>query len=219
MSEVGFTGVWIPREVALNDRLNPLAKILYGVLQSLDDGPSGCWASNEYLARITGCKVRHVQGLLGELIAEGLLTRTETGRGKAKKRSLMTAGTAALKRQTPCTTVHAPMHQSASPPCTTVHTDRIEDRKEDNTPQPPWGARMAKAWDEWVQFRKERKAKLTPISIAKQFTLLAGLSSEDEAVECIQQSIRNGWQGLFPPRQVVIPQRKPLTSEDHKHGF
>jgi hypothetical protein len=78
---------------------------------------------------------------------------------------------------------------------------------------------MAKAWDEWVQFRKEKKAKLTATTVTKQFEMLASLSSEAEAIECVQQSIRNGWQGLFPPRQVMMPKRPALKSEDHSRGF
>jgi hypothetical protein len=78
---------------------------------------------------------------------------------------------------------------------------------------------MAKAWDEWVEFRKEKKARLTATTVTKQFELLASLSSEAEAIECIQQSIRNGWQGLFPPRHVLMPKRPTLKAEDHSRGF
>lgn len=79
---------------------------------------------------------------------------------------------------------------------------------------------MKKAWAEWVQFRKEKNSKLTALSISKQFSMLAGLASEAEAVQCVQQSIMNGWLGLFPPKSVMLPGgKKPLTSEDHSRGF
>ena len=213
-----FTGLWIPREVALDKDLNPLAKVLYAVIQALDT--KGCYASNAYLCEIVGCNKRHIQGLINVLIERGLVVRSETGLGNAKTRLLTTAATLDLQAKTPRTPVHPPMHHSASPPCTPVHPNRKEDKKENtDTPLPPWGEGMAKAWDEWVQFRKEKKAKLTATTITKQFELLAGLSSEEEAVQCVQQSIRNGWQGLFPPRHVMMPKRPALKSEDHERGF
>ena len=213
-----FAGIWMPREVALDKDLNPLAKVLYAVIQALDT--KGCYASNAYLCEVVGCNKRHIQGLINVLVERGLVVRSEIGSGNAKTRLLTTAATLALQVGTPCTPVHAPMHHSASPPCTTVHPNKKEDKKEDkNTPLPPWGEGMAKAWNEWVEFRKEKKAKLTSSSILKQFELLASLSSEDEAVDCIQQSIRNGWQGLFPPRHVLMPKRPTLKAEDHNRGF
>ena len=53
-----------------------------------------------------------------------------------------------------------------------------------------------KVWVEWIQSRKEQKKKLTPITVNKQLKLLAE-HSESGAIAMIEQSIRNGWQGLF----------------------
>ncbi len=213
-----FTGIWIPREVALDKELTPLAKVLYAVIQALDT--KGCYASNAYLSEVVGCSKRHIQGLINELVDKSLIVRSETGMGNAKTRLLTTISTLAFQGMTPCDPVHPPVKHSSPPPCTVVHPNRKEDKKEDkDTPLPPWGEGMAKAWDEWVQFRKEKKARLTSTTITKQFELLASLSSEAEAIECVQQSIRNGWQGLFPPRHVLMPKRPALKSEDHERGF
>lgn len=51
-------------------------------------------------------------------------------------------------------------------------------------------------WSEWEQHRKEKKQKLTPMSVKKQLKFLHGRSSK-EIIEIIEQSIRNGWTGLF----------------------
>jgi hypothetical protein len=56
------------------------------------------------------------------------------------------------------------------------------------------------AWDEWTAFRRQKKAPLTPISIKKQIEMLTGLGS-DGAIEAINNSIRNGWTGLFAPKK------------------
>jgi hypothetical protein len=54
-----------------------------------------------------------------------------------------------------------------------------------------------RGWDDWVEFRKEIRKKLTPASIRKQVELLENYPpAEQQAV--INQSIQNGWTGLFP---------------------
>jgi biotin operon repressor len=211
-------GTWIPRGVLERADLPLSARVLYGLIDALDRD-EGCFASNAWIAQHLGLTKRQVQNLLNTLVEKGLVVR----RVRDRKRFICTVEADALHRVSTPSEGHEadftpPVKSVSPPPRNPLHPDRIEDNKEDNTPQPPWGDRMKKAWGEWVAFRKERKAKLTPLSISKQFTMLAALSSEDEAVECIQQSIRNGWQGLFPPKQVMIP-KKPLTSSDHANGF
>lgn len=54
-------------------------------------------------------------------------------------------------------------------------------------------------WQEWVEYRKQKKQTLTVISIKKQIKFLE-LHKEDH-VEIIIRSITNGWTGLFPLRK------------------
>jgi hypothetical protein len=55
-------------------------------------------------------------------------------------------------------------------------------------------------WSEWVQYRKEIKKKLTPTSIKRQLALLENNKKDHKKI--IIQSIRNGWTGLFPLKDV-----------------
>jgi hypothetical protein len=55
---------------------------------------------------------------------------------------------------------------------------------------------LQNAWCEWEQHRKEKKQKLTPLSVKKQLKFLDGRSKE-EIIGIIDQSIQNGWTGLF----------------------
>ena len=59
---------------------------------------------------------------------------------------------------------------------------------------------FSKAWQSWIQFRREIKKKLPPSTITKQLKLLATFGSA-KAVRSIELSITNGWQGLFDPDQ------------------
>ena len=51
------------------------------------------------------------------------------------------------------------------------------------------------SWNDWVEFRKEIKKKLTPTSIKKQLEFL----EEHKLIhtEIIKQSIKHGWTGLY----------------------
>ena len=62
----------------------------------------------------------------------------------------------------------------------------------------PFGESMAfgQVWEEWEEYRKQKRAKLTPLSVKHQIKFLSNFS-EAVAIQIIQQSIQNGWTGLF----------------------
>jgi hypothetical protein len=69
---------------------------------------------------------------------------------------------------------------------------------------PPFGEAFGIAWDEWLQYRKERKLpKYVPTGLKRTFSSIIKLSGNDEAtaVRIIYQSIENNWQGLFELKQ------------------
>jgi hypothetical protein len=55
---------------------------------------------------------------------------------------------------------------------------------------------VQKSWQDWEQYRKEKKQKLTPSTAKKQMDFLGGRAGP-EAIAIINQSILNGWTGLF----------------------
>lgn len=65
----------------------------------------------------------------------------------------------------------------------------------------PHGEPFAKKWAEWIAYRKEiRKSLTSPKAITgclNQFWIV----SEKSAIEMIDVSIRNQWQGIFPLRK------------------
>lgn len=72
------------------------------------------------------------------------------------------------------------------------------------------------AWIEWLTDRKKRGKKVTELAAEKQLEKLASVGSR-KAIQSINQSIENGWIGLFEPRgqylkmQVAKPASKPAT--------
>jgi hypothetical protein len=74
MSEPKFTGVWIPASVFQTPTISLTAKVVYGVVDALDN-EEGCFASNAYLSRHLGLSVRQLQTILSELEEAKLILR------------------------------------------------------------------------------------------------------------------------------------------------
>lgn len=70
------------------------------------------------------------------------------------------------------------------------------------------------AWKRWEIFRKEKRQKLTSLTVEEQIKFLATLG-EVRAIESITQSIRNGWQGLFEPKNFRINGHVQSGQADH----
>ena len=72
----------------------------------------------------------------------------------------------------------------------------VKNVKKDNTPLPPW--LDEKIWNEYRRHRKEIKSKLTPRAEVLAIGKLEKLKDAgNDPVEVINQSIMNGWKGLF----------------------
>ncbi len=65
-----------------------------------------------------------------------------------------------------------------------------------------------KAWEDWQKHRTETRHSLTPTTIGRQLKMLAKFPAA-RAVEIIETSIENGWQGLFPDRISKKPKETP----------
>lgn len=67
MEDREWRGIWIPKEVWLDDRLNPLEKVVLFEIDSLDKSERGCFASNEYIANFCKCSVWKVSNAITKL--------------------------------------------------------------------------------------------------------------------------------------------------------
>ena len=91
-----FKGVWIPKEIWLDDRLNALDKIILTEIDSLDKGEEGCYASNQYIAEFCQCSACKVSLSISKLIKLGYIyVENFNGRTRVLKGRLLN-----IKRQT-----------------------------------------------------------------------------------------------------------------------
>lgn len=72
--ERDFKGIWISREVWLDNRLTAVEKVILMEIDSLDCGENGCFASNQYLAEFCQCSETKVSTAISKLIKLGYLT-------------------------------------------------------------------------------------------------------------------------------------------------
>ena len=215
----GF-GLWIPGAVLSRTDISLEEKCLYGLLEVLDGG-KGCWASNDWLAGRLSVSERAIQRYLARLEEVGLVIKV-INEAAGNQRRVQTVGAYAAS---------TPSRQSVvtlTPSCRDPHANlssksKRENRNEKDTePLPlalPHGELFAKAWKEWCDYRVKTKKRLSEFAAAKQVKML-GEMTEADAVHCIERSISNDWQGLFPEKAGNSkPFRKILTPKDHANGF
>lgn len=84
-----FKGVWIPKHIWLDGRLNALEKAILAEIDSLDMGESGCFASNKYIAEFCQCSETKVSTAISKLADLGCLQVVSfNGRQRILKSSL-----------------------------------------------------------------------------------------------------------------------------------
>lgn len=74
LAERDFKGVWIPREIWMDERLSAIEKVILTEIDSLDHGePDYCWVSNENLAAFCQCSVTKVSNAVSKLTELGYI--------------------------------------------------------------------------------------------------------------------------------------------------
>lgn len=64
-------------------------------------------------------------------------------------------------------------------------------------------------WNQWIQYRQERKLICNPMTMQAQVKLLAKIAANGfNPNETILLSITNGWQGLFEPKNPSIAKKQ-----------
>jgi len=220
MSEPKFTGVWIPAGVFQHSAISITAKVVYGVVDALDND-DGCFASNTYLSRHLGLQERQLRNLLKELDDANLIVREEVD----GRRIIRTVEKVALGKVTQGGGKILPRGRQkiAVGGGKKLPTYNKEDNKEDRDTKEniPWTVQMpfeskefSKAWMAWIIYRKEIKKPIKESTMKAQWAEFAKWG-ESKSIISIEMSIKNGWQGLFEPARSQGGNTKTLTSKDH----
>jgi DNA-binding Lrp family transcriptional regulator len=216
-----FGGIYIPREV-FNSDISPMAKLLYGVIQCLD-GNNGCYASNAYLADVCNISESTVKDHISALVDAKFVYRREADNGYRILTTFSSLGLAkpipreAEKSATPSQKIGYPPAEKSATNIQDINTEKRQDTGTDGIVY-PHGEEFMKAWNTWMTYRKERKKPMTTRTINMQLEELNGLT-EQQAIATINQSIKNGWIGLFALQGQFKVSNHVTTKAQHKNGF
>lgn len=84
-----FKGVWIPKDIWLDENLTWMEKLLLVEIDSLD-AEKGCFASNDYFAKFFQLSKSRISDLIGQLVSKGYITTFLVYDGKQVKRREIT---------------------------------------------------------------------------------------------------------------------------------
>lgn len=227
MSEPKFTGVWIPAGVFQTSKVSITAKVVYGVVEALDN-EDGCFASNAYLSRHLGLGERQIRNILQELDEANLITRVEVNGRRVIRTVEKMAVVKALGEEENCLGGRKNISTGGGKKLPTYSK---EDNKEtintkglkEQLDKIPWTSDLpfsseefSKAWQSWIDYRKELKKPLKDATVKAQWREFVKWG-EAKAIASIEQSIKQGWQGLFEPKQVSGKgNTNVLTARDHE---
>lgn len=221
MTERDFKGVWIPREVWLDDRLSALDKVILVEIDSLDMGDRGCYASNRHLADFAQCSEAKVSKAISKLTKLGYVyVQKFDGRTRELKSSLAKNTSLPSKKyeadsqkvresNTGRDTGNKP--KSKSSVCAELIQAFTEDRELQTT-----------IWD-FVEMRRQMKAPMTEKAMSLFLAKLGKLSRDTSTqMAIVNQSIENGWKSIYPLKDTEGGRKGkngvkllPESEEDH----
>ncbi|MBV1814499.1 helix-turn-helix domain-containing protein [Pseudomonas viridiflava] len=219
-----FKGVWIPAELWLDHSLSITEKVMMVEIGSLQDPVRGCYASNSHFAKFFSLSNSRVSEIISSLSAKGLL-RVELirdGRQVVERRVRLSdlfgkSNTYSEKTATLFGKGGDPYSEKAQGSNTKSNSTNEGEERGSAKASPAASRKTSKfdpltlcppnvspaTWADWCQHRREIGKRLTKTTCERQAKTLAGHHSPDAV---INQSISNGWTGLFPEK--VLPGAK-----------
>jgi len=199
--ERDFKGVWIPKEIWLDERLTALDKIILTEIDSLD-GDEGCYASNEYLAEFCQCSEAKITKSIALLTKYGYV---KVKKFDGRKRFLTTC----LIKNTSqgSKNYQAELYKVGHNNIDNNINNNIDIKKEskkernydDVFEEKEVDGELKDAFIELIKSRKLNKKNMTSKALELAIDKVRKLEdAEDKQIKVIYQSIENGWQGLFP---------------------
>jgi len=192
----------LPLEILRDRRIGAAAKLVWMALNDRVGQNGQAWPSSTQLGKDVGLSARTVKRAVLELLKRDppLLEKVPRGPGRSNAYRVLNPGQIGPQNQ-------------LKEPAKGNHTQKKRARSaKAKAAADPWSEacrHMAgdalktdafrRAWMDWLRYRKERRSPLTSLSIKRQIRRLEQFG-HDGAIAAIEQSITNGWQGLFPPR-------------------
>lgn len=220
-----FKGVWIPKEVWLDTRLNALDKVILMEIDSLDQGKNGCYASNEHLAEFCQCSKTKVSTTISKLIECGYLyIQNFDGRKRKLKSCLSNFERQNIKN---CKAAFQNLKESNTDNNTDNNT--VSNKKERKSKSKSYDEQIAgytqneelqNALKAFVQMRSFIKKPMTEYALKLMLKKLDELGNNDTTkIAILNQSITHNWQGVFPLKNEYTKQEKKPEKKYDQNGY
>lgn len=209
--ERDFKGIWIPKEVWLDARLNALEKIILAEIDSLDNGERGCWASNRHIADFCQCSESKVSTAVSKLIKLGYLrVQKFDGRQRELKSCLSN-----FKRQDIkiCEAATENLQESNTDNNTRNNTTRKKKER-----KPVAGTyedilssveddSLRDLYREYIKMRKLIKAPMTDRALKMLIAKVNDLepTSIERQKKMLETAIMNNWKSVYPLKDKQAP--------------
>lgn len=197
-----FKGVWIPAQVWLDKELTAIQKVLLAEIDSFTSRDQVYFKSNETIAEEMGCSVSTVKRSVQHLISLGYAERVSFDGRRRALRSKLTLAEGSKRpdsqvKWTQQTVQFDPADRSEGTTKRTKRKPKKNTKEEVVMPFPE----MGEIWSAWIGYRRKehrfsyKSSETEQTAIAK----LAELSNynAETARQIVEQSIVNGWRGLF----------------------
>lgn len=222
-----FKGVWIPKKVWLDTRLNALEKIILTEIDSLDNGEKGCYASNEHLAEFCQCSKTKVSTAIRKLIDCGYIyVQNFDGRKRELKSRLSNFERQNIKN---CNAEYHNLKESNTDINTDNNTNNTLSKKERKSKSKSYDEQIAEytqnedlqnALKAFLQMRSFIKKPMTEYALKLMLKKLDEIGNTDDAkIAILNQSITNNWQGIFPLKNEYTKQEKQPEKKYDQNGY
>lgn len=194
-----FKGVWVPKEVWLDGKLNALDKIILAEVDSLDQGEKGCYASNKYIAEFCQCSETKVSTAISKLIQLGYLyVQNFDGRQRILKSRLSN-----FERQTSKKRKAESQNLKEINIEINTNNNTEKERKKETTYDSiivdyTSDEELKNTIYEFIKMRKLIKKPLTDNALRLMLKKLDRLARNDnEKIQILNNSITGSWQGIY----------------------
>lgn len=220
-----FKGVWIPKKVWLDTRLNALEKIILTEIDSLDNGEKGCYASNEHLAEFCQCSKTKVSTAIRKLIDCGYIyVQNFDGRKRELKSRLSNFERQNIKKS------NADIQNlKESNTVNNTNNNTVSNKKERKSKSKSYDEQIVEyteneelqnALKAFIQMRSFIKKPLTEYALKLMLKKLDELGNTDDTkIAILNQSITNNWQCIFPLKDGNTKQDKQPEKKYDQNGY
>lgn len=213
-NERDFKGVWITKEVWLDERLNALDKVILTEIDSLDRQERGCYASNKSIADFCQCGETKVSTAISKLINLGYIyVQKFDGRQRELKSRLSNFERQNFKN---CKADIKNLKDNN----TDNNINNNKERKKEISKSQNSFDEIFKSYTqneetlrllgEWLKVRKAKRAAMTDYSIRLNLNKLETLAKQSNLSvnNYLKEVIARGWQAFYPIKNFETENNK-----------